>query len=131
MKGFKLNIGSTSSRRRIATLVAIIGIAFVGSRLAAVWPREVRVAFDVGPEVEELAVDYLQDGEAVMSVRFRGPEEGKAQVFQHTVRLQPGAYQVQITRYGRETLGIEEVRALSVPASGVTRFKLKDATDGS
>jgi len=130
MKGFKLNIGSTSSRRRIATLVAIIGIAFVGSRLAAVWPREVRVAFDVGPEVEELAVDYLQDGQAVMSVRLRRPE-GKAEVFKHTVRLQPGAYQVQISRYGQETLGIEEVRALSVPASGVTRFNLKDATDGS
>ena len=124
------NIGSPSTRRRIATVIAVIGIAFVGSRLANVWPRNVEVAYEVGPQVEELDVDYMQADEAVASVRF-DQRAKKTPVFRHTVRLQPGEYQIHITLYGQDGSAVEEHRELSVPATGMTRFDLKDATRSS
>ena len=119
-----------SSRRRIATVVAVVGVLVVGDRLVRAWPREVRVAYEVGPDVEDLAVDYLQDEAAVSSVRFRRPD-GKPAVFEHAVRLQPGAYQLHITLYGRDTPAIEEVRGLTVPTDGLARFDLRDAAPPS
>ncbi len=130
MTDYGSNIGSSTTRRRIATAIAIVGAVFVGTRLANVWPRDVQVAYEVGPAVEELDVDYLQAGGPVKSVRFdRGAEnEG---VFRHIVRLQPGEYQVHITLYGQAGPAIEEVRGLSVPSRGATRFDLRDATTRS
>jgi hypothetical protein len=130
MKGSMLNIGSKSTRRRLAAIVAIVGLVVVGSRLAEVWPRDATVAFVLGPEIEELAVDYLQDGEALASARFRKPT-GEPPFFQHTLRLSPGRYQVHVTQYGPGSVRVEEVRALLVPKKGVTRFDLREATDES
>ena len=127
MTDHRSNIGSSSSRRRIAAVVALIGVAFVGSKLVNVWPRNVEVAYEVGPAVEEVDVDYLQAGVAVASVRFNQPDE-KTPVFSHIVRLQPGEYQIHVTLYGQNASVIEEVRKLSVPTAGVTRFDLSDAT---
>ena len=130
MKDYRSNIGSLSTRRRMAILVAVIGVAFVGSRLAMVWPRNVEVAYEVGPDVEELDVDYVQDGEAAASVRFDRVGQ-KAPVFRHMVRLQPGEYQIHITLYGQSGPAAEEVRRLSVPSRGITRFDLREATGRS
>ena len=58
------------SSRRLATVVAIVGVAVVASQLASVWPRDVSIAYELSPEVERLHVDYLQEGEAVASVRW-------------------------------------------------------------
>jgi hypothetical protein len=127
MTGSTVNIRSMSRRRRIATVVAVAGAAFVANHLREIWPREVRVAYEVGPDVGELAVDYVQDRDAIVSVRFRRPDE-KPPVFWHTVRLQPGTYQVHITLYGPEASAIEEVRELRVPVSASVRYELQDAT---
>jgi hypothetical protein len=127
MRDFQSNIGPLSSRRRIATLVAVIGLAFVGSRLAQVWPRDVEVVYEVGPEIGGLDVDYLRGGEAVASVRF-GQTDAKAPFFRHMLRLQPGEYQIHITLYEQDGSAIERAGQLAVPSDGITRLDLRDAT---
>jgi hypothetical protein len=127
---FKSNIVSLSTRRRVATLVAVIGLLFVASRLANLWPRDVELVYEVGPEVREVDVDYLQAGEAVSSVRF-GQSTMKAGVIRHLVRLQPGEYEVHITLYGQDRSATEQLRGLSVPAARATRIDLKAATGSS
>ena len=127
MTDYRSNIGSSSTRGRLAIIIAVVGVAFVGTRLAKVWPRNVELVYEVGPTVDELDVDYLLGGDAVASVRFQRPAQ-KPPVFHHVVRLQPGEYQIHITLYGQGAPAIDEVRGLSVPATGITRFDLKDAT---
>jgi hypothetical protein len=127
MTGFQPNIGPSSSRRRIATLVAVIGVAFVGSRLAQVWPRDVEVVYEVGPEVRELDVDYVQGDEAVASVRFARATPERP-VFRHMLRLQPGKYRIQITLYAGDGSATERAEWLAVPNAAVTRLDLRDAT---
>ena len=123
------NIGPPSSRRRIATLIAAIGIVFVASRLANAWPRTVEIAFQVGPEIRELDADYLQEGSAVASVRFG--EATHLGGFRHAVRLRPGEYQIHITLHGKDGSAVEELRILAVPTEGLTRFDLRDAVETS
>jgi hypothetical protein len=111
-------------------VIALIGVAFVGSSLAGVWPRDVEVAYSLDPGVTELDVDYLQEGEVVASARFKQPD-AKTTVVRHTVRLQPGEYQARITVYGHDGPGVEHAKVLVVPAEGLTRFDLKEATTQS
>ena len=121
-----MNIGPASTRRRIATVIGVIGVVFVASQLANAWPREVEVVYDVAPAVDELDADYLQSGSAVASVRF-GRDPRKPGHFRHVVRLQPGAYRVHITLHGRDGAAVEQVRELVVPSAGLTRFDLRNA----
>ncbi|MBW2378163.1 MAG: hypothetical protein JRG70_01205 [Deltaproteobacteria bacterium] len=111
-------------------MVALIGVLFVGNLLARVWPRSVEVAFTLDPGVTEVDIDYLQEGEAVASARFKQPG-GKTTVVRHSVRLQPGVYQARITVYRNEGPGVEHTKILLVPAEGLTRFDLKEATTRS
>jgi hypothetical protein len=104
----------------------MVGLAVVGARLAGAWPRSVEVAYELGPNVRALDVDYMHDESAVASVRFT-QSDAKTTVFRHTVRLQPGEYRVQITAYGFSGLAFEDSRALRVPADGLTRFDLRTA----
>ena len=120
-------IGPLSRRRRIATAVAVVGVLLVGSRLARAWPRSVEVDYLLEPGVVKLDVDYLYEGEAVASARFRQPDP-KSTLIQHTVRLRPGEYQARITVYRSDGVGVEHARKLIVPAEGLTRFDLKDAS---
>jgi hypothetical protein len=116
-------------RRRIATLIAVVGALVVGNHLAGVWPREVEVAYAVDPTtLDGIDVDYLQEGEAVASVRFE-PSGSKSALILHTVRLQPGEYQARIILYGPDGNGVEHVRRLSVPAAGQTRFDLRNRAE--
>ncbi len=123
------NIGPSSTRRRVATLIAVIGMVFVGGLLARVWPRDVEIAYSPGPNVTNLDVDYLHEGEAVASVRFTR-SEGKPDTFRHTVRLQPGEYEVRITVSGPENRGVDHLRSLVVPSEGLIRFNLRESTVG-
>lgn len=111
-------------------MVALIGVLFVGNLLGRVWPRSVEVAFTLDPGVTEVEVDYLQEGEAVASVRFKQPD-AKTTLVRHSVRLQPGEYQAQITVYRTDGPAIEHAKVLVVPAEGLTRFDLKEATTRS
>ncbi len=126
MTDWRSIIGSVSTRRRIAALVAIIGVVVVASRLATAWPRNVNVAYEVGPGVVALDVDYVQDGQAVWSARFEQPG-GKVERFRHSVRLQPGDYQAQITVYTAEGAAREAARKLTAPARGLIRIDLREA----
>ena len=109
--------------------IALIGVVFVGSLLAGVWPRDVEVAYRLGPGVTELDVDYLQEGEAVASARFE-PRDTKMAVVRHTVRLQPGEYEVRFLVYGPDGRGVERAKVLIVPAEGLTRFRSEERRVG-
>jgi hypothetical protein len=99
----------------------------VASRLARSWPRDVEVRYELDPGVVELDVDYVQEGEAVASARFR-QEDPKNSLIQHQVRLQPGTYQARIMVQRADGRGLEHTRALIVPSEGTTRFDLKTVT---
>ncbi len=103
----------------------MVGIAVVGGQLARVWPRDVELAYQPGPEVRRVDVDIVQDGEAVASARFRRPR-GDGGPFRHTLSLQPGQYRAEITVYGPDGRGIEHSRPLIVPTGGLTRFDLRE-----
>jgi hypothetical protein len=130
MSGIETNIGPSSTKRRIATLVAVIGLLFVGNHLVSIWPRDVMVAYTVDPEVTEIAVDYLQEEDAVASVRFTRPD-ARSTVFRHTIQLQPGAYEARIILYSPGGSGVEHRRRLQVPGADVSRFDLREATKQS
>lgn len=117
-------------KRRIATVIAVIGALVVGNHLASIWPREVEVAYSVDPAVAEIDIDYLQEGDAVTSVRFR-QSDAKSSIIRHAVRLQPGEYELRITLYSADGHGVEQRRLLQVPAEGLTRFDLKETTERS
>ena len=106
-------------------MIAIIGAIVVGNHLASIWPRDVE-----DPAVAEIAVDYLQEGDAVASARFKH-SDAKSTIVRHTIRLQPGEYDARIILYSSDGRGIEHQRKLLVPAAGLTRFDLKDTTKRS
>ena len=130
MSGLRTNIGPSSTKRRIATLIAILGLLVVGNHLASIWPRHVEIAYTVDTDVTGIDVDYVQEGDAVASVRFTQPPV-KSAVLQHSVRLQPGEYQARITVYSSDGSGVEHQRRFHVPAAGVNRFDLKEAAKRS
>ncbi len=130
MSGLGSNIGSSSIKRRIATVIAVVGAIVVGGQLASVWPRQVEVAYMVDPGVTGIDIDYLQEGDVVASARFKQPDPTST-VIRHDVRLQPGEYQVRIVLHAADGRGIEELRLLQVPVDGLTRFDLKEATKRS
>jgi len=113
------------TRKRLVIVIAVVGLAVVGGQLARVWPRDVEVAYQPGPEVRRVDVDIVQEGEAVTSARFKRAA-GDRSAFFHTLSLQPGQYRARITVYGPDGRGIEHSRPLVVPADGVTRFDLRD-----
>lgn len=124
MSSSRSNLGPSSTRRRLAAVIAVVGIVIVGQRLASHWPREIEIAFEVGPEVNELDVDHLLDDGAAASARFT-QSDAKTDVFRHSVRLQPGEYEVHMTVYGSAGPAVEDARVLVVPTEGVTRFDLR------
>ena len=130
MSGLKTNIGPSSNKRRIATLIAIIGLLVVGNHLASIWPRDVEIAYTVDADVTGIAVDYLQEGDAVASVRFK-QADAKSTVLRHTVRLPPGEYEARIILYSSGGAGVGHRRRLQVTAAGLNRFDLKEATKRS
>ncbi len=111
-------------------MVALIGLVFVGSQLAGVWPRNVDVAYTLDLGVTGLDVDYLQEGEAAASARFRQPDT-KTTLIRHSMRLQPGEYRARITVYRSEGRSVERTKILVVPTEGLTRFDLREATHRS
>lgn len=102
-------------------LVAVVGVAFVGTRLARAWPREVAVQYRTASP--RLDVDVVQDGEAVSSARLMRAA-GAPEEFAHTLSLPPGDYDLELTTYAPNGEAIAEQRTLSVPAEGLVRFDL-------
>ena len=83
------------TRKRLATVIAVVGLAVVGGQLARAWPREVEVAYQPGPEVRRVDVDIVQEDVAVASDRFHRALGGDGAFF-HTLSLQPGHSRTRI-----------------------------------
>jgi hypothetical protein len=126
----ELNIRPSSTKRRIASAVAVLGAILVASQLAGIWPREVEVEYLLDGQIRAVEVDYVQAGETVSSARFSRAALGGSDV-RHRVRLQPGEYQALITVYRADGTGVEQSRTLIVPIEGLTRFDLREPTGGS
>lgn len=110
--------------RRVASLVALIGIAVVAGYMVKVWPRKLAVRYLFPPDVARFDVDYTLEGEAMLSARFvtEGHETGS---LSHELELQPGEYEAQITVYDADGIGVLVSRPLIVPADGEVRFDLR------
>jgi len=117
--------GPSPTRKRLATVVVVVGLAVVGGQLARVWPRDVEVAYQPGPQVRRVDVDVVQDGQTVASARFNRASGDASAIF-HTLSLQPGEYRAHITVYGPDGRGIEHSRLLIVPADEVIQFDLRE-----
>ena len=126
----ELNIGPSSTKRRIATAIAIVGLILVANQLAGIWPREVEVEYLLDEGIQAVDVDYVQEGETVTSARFTKAALRGSQV-RTRVRLQPGEYLALITVYRKDGLGVEQSRTLVVPTEGVTLYDLREATGRS
>lgn len=109
-------------RRRVAMLVAVVGVLVVGGRIFEAVPREVSVEFSV-PEhgVEAVQVAYFLSGDEVSGVRFDSPRPP----LRHTLSLSPGRYHVEaVIRAGEGQRVVR--RALRVPAEGIVHIDLGD-----
>ncbi len=108
-------------RRRLATLVALVGVVLVGTKLSGAVPRDVAIEYRLGEhrDVEEVRIAYVLNGEEVIGVRFEGPGARLS----HEVSLAPGRYRIEALV--REA-GAQRVvrRALRVPAAGVVTIDL-------
>ena len=110
--------------RRVASLIALIGIAVVAGYMGKVWPRNVAVRYLFPPDVARFDVDYTLEGEAMLSARF--VTEGQATgSLSHELELQPGQYEARITVYDAAGVGVMVTRPLVVPADGEVRFDLR------
>jgi len=125
----ELNIGPSSTKRRIASAIAIVGLILVANQLAGAWPREVEVEYLLDEGIQAVDVDYVQEGETVTSARFTKAALRGSQV-RMRVRLQPGEYLALITVYRKDGTGVEQSRTLVVPAEGITLFDLREAKGG-
>ncbi|HBP18538.1 MAG TPA: hypothetical protein RMH85_11800 [Polyangiaceae bacterium LLY-WYZ-15_(1-7)] len=111
-------------RRRIATLVVVVGVLVVGGRLFDAVPRDVHLRLRFGPDhaaVREAYVAYEQDGEEVVGARFHRPDE----TVDHELSLAPGRYAITATLRTEEG-GRVIRRALRVPSDGVVHVDLYD-----
>jgi len=126
----KLNIGPSSTKRRIATAVAIVGLILVASQLAGVWPREVEVEYLLDEGIQAVDVDYVHEGETVTSARFTKAAL-KGSSVRLRARLQPGEYLALITVYRNDGVGVEQSRTLVVPAERITLYDLREANGRS
>lgn len=119
-----------SLRRRFASLVGLIGLVVVGLTVLDRAPRSVELTFDLGeaaPELSEVEVRYLHEGEEVAGFRRRA-DEGFAGRLRHELELSPGRYVVEAVlrpRTGSETAHREVERAFRVPAEGVITIDLR------
>jgi len=127
---FKLNIGPSSTKRRIASGIAIVGLILVANQLAGVWPREVELEYLLDEGIQAVDVDYVQEGETVTSARFTKAALRGSQV-RMRVRLQPGEYLALITVYRKDGIGVEQSRTLVVPAKGIAVYDLREANGRS
>jgi len=112
-------------RRRIARVVAVVGVLLVGLTLFDAAPREVAVRYRLGPDhrdVAEARIAYVQDGDELKVVSFRYERGGPETIF-HTVELSPGRYDV-VARLRRPDEVQTVTRHLEVPSDGVVRIDL-------
>jgi hypothetical protein len=113
------------NRKRIARVVAVLGVALVGAHLVSTLPREVEIRYDLGGDhrrATEIHLSYLVEGDEMKGVRFHYAH-GAPKVVRHRLDLAPGAYRVVASLHGPD-LSRTLQRDLEVPAEGVIRIDL-------
>ncbi len=118
-----------AKRSRLLPLLTVGAVLLIASRLSGAVPREVSLRYDLGPEhgtVTEARIGYHRDGEEIQTVRF-AYARGAPSVLAHRVSLSPGRYEVVADVLGSGT-SRSVVRSLVVPAEGVVRMRLFDAS---
>ncbi|MEM9071918.1 MAG: hypothetical protein AAGE52_25640 [Myxococcota bacterium] len=111
-------------RRRLATLVLVVGLLVVGGQVSQVVPREVAVRYRLSTHVQvnEVRIAYLDGEDEVSLVRFAA-EPGAE--LAHDVTLTPGRYRIEAVLRGADGQRLVH-RALRVPADGVVHIDLGD-----
>ena len=108
-------------RRRLASLVLIVGLVWIGTKVAHVFPRDVHIEYQLSPHqvIDSVEITYLHRGEEVVAVRFDHPPHR----FVHTVSLSPGRYRIEAIR---TQAGQREIidRAFRVPVEGTLHIDL-------
>lgn len=86
------------NRRRIAGAVLVVFVLVVAIDLSRTVPRETRLAFDLGPDhddVRAIELAYTCGDEAVEQARHRYPDGAPARLTD-TLDLVPGRYEVRV-----------------------------------
>lgn len=114
------------TRKRVATLVAVLGLAVVGAQFLGATPRKVDVRFALGSaheHVTDARIVYRRDddGAAVKGTRVHY-EEGAPRTVRDTVQLPPGRYRVEARLRG-PNLRREVEQRLEVPHDGPVRLE--------
>lgn len=113
------------NRKRLARLVAVLGVLLVGAHLLSTLPREVEIRYDLGGDhrrATEIHLSYVADGAEMKGVRFHYAH-GAPKVIRHRVDLTPGEYRVVASLHGPD-LSRTLHRDLEMPAEGVVRIAL-------
>lgn len=112
-------------RRRLATLVLLVGVVAVGAILGDEVPREVHLRYAFGPDhatLREAHVAFWIGDDEVQSARFTHPR-GLPDRLDHAISLAPGRYRVEATLRSEASSRRVE-RALRVPIDGVVLLDL-------
>ena len=113
--------------KRIAPLVAVVGVFVVGGQLKSVAPTEVEILYRFGDDhrnIRELNVSFRRDGDEQKGTRFT-EASGFGSELQHVIELAPGRYEVVFEVRG-ENVSYDVTRALVVPSEGVVGFDVFD-----
>jgi hypothetical protein len=113
------------NRKRIARLVALVGVVLVAAHLVTSLPREVEIRYALGPDhgaVTEAQFSYHAEGHAMKGVRFHYAHGAPAVVL-HRVELPPGQYAIVAHLTGPDLSRTVRHR-LEVPTDGVVRVDL-------
>lgn len=116
-------------RRRLASVVALLGLAVLGLTLWPAVPKETELELVLGPDhaqVVEVRVAYVQQQEELQGVRLRFPE-GAPGVVRHRVSLPSGRFEVRLDLLRRGAPALSFVRTFETPADGVVRLHLGGA----
>jgi hypothetical protein len=116
-------------RRRIAPIVLIAGLLFVGHTANEEIPRTQEVSYVLSDEqrkAESLRVSYAQAGETVIDIALRFAPSAPG-VVSHSPSLRPGQYDVTIELTGRAFPGQVLSRTLTVPTEPRARIRLEEA----
>lgn len=115
-------------RRRIAPLLLVACALTLGDLLLGETPREQRIEYRLSPSQQRartVAITYVEEGEAVLGVRFNYPDQAPSRVV-HTPSLRPGRYNVAIHLEMPDAPNQHIDRPLEVPFEGTLRIALSD-----
>ena len=116
------------NRRRLAPLLLLGAALAVGKLFAEQSAQKHRLELLLGPDQQratQVAITYMQEGEAVLGVRFNYPEGAPNRVV-HAPSLRAGRYNVAIELLVPGQPSQHIARPLDVPFEGTMRLRLSE-----